>query len=426
MSGSADVRDTSVEDLLEQLAAIGRDPRSPGLRRFAWTPQDDELSRWFEAACAERGLDVVRDRAGNQWAWWGDPDRDGPGVVTGSHLDSVPGGGAYDGPLGVLGALLAVDRLRAEGFEPARPIGLVRFVDEEGARFGLPCAGSRLLTGAVDPAAVLALTDADGTTYADAVRSAGLDPERLGADPDAVARIGEFVELHVEQGYGLAAVDAPVGSGRVIRPHGRWRVEIGGRGDHAGTAFFADRDDPMLELARLIQAARSTAIRHDALATVGRVEVLPNAANAIPSLVRAWLDVRGDSPAQVRSVVGELRFAAFDVVEESWTPATVFGAELSDRVAACAAAALEMAALPGLATGAGHDAGALATAGVPSAMLFVRNPTGVSHAPDEQATAEDCDAGVRALAAVLADLAGEPAPAGEGPTDEPDGDPASS
>src|SRR6187200_2009603 len=116
------------------LLPIGRDGGTGGYRRFAWSREDHTLREWFAGECATRGLDLVEDRMGNQWAWWGDPDAQGAGVVTGSHLDSVPDGGAYDGPLGVISALAAVDRLRARGIQPARPIGIVNFVDEEGAR----------------------------------------------------------------------------------------------------------------------------------------------------------------------------------------------------------------------------------------------------------------------------------------------------
>ncbi len=395
----------SANALLEQIAAIGRDPVSGGYRRFAFTAEDAELGDWFTAACAERGLDVQTDRCGNQWAWWGDPDAE-PGVVTGSHLDSVPDGGAFDGPLGVVSALAAVDRLRAQGAKPARPLGVVRFVDEEGARFGLACSGSRLLTGAVEPARVLALRDGDAVTYAEAMTCAGLDPGAAGPDPRLIARVGCFVELHVEQGRGLVELDAPVGVATMIRPHGRWRIDLPGRADHAGTTQLADRDDPMLRLAALILAAREAAGLHDAVATVGKVDVRPNAVNAIPSRVRAWLDARADTPEQVRALLAELATAGFEAVEESWTGVTRFEPDLTARIAWVAAAGLDHSRVPGLATGAGHDAGILAGAGIPTAMLFVRNPTGVSHAPGEHAEPDDVRAGVDALAAVLADLSG--------------------
>jgi N-carbamoyl-L-amino-acid hydrolase len=137
----------------------------------------------------------VEDRAGNQWAWWGDPDTT-PGVVIGSHLDSVPDGGAFDGPLGVVSALATVDALRDAGVAPDVPLGVVNFVDEEGARFGIACAGSRIITGALDADRARSLTDADGVSMAEAWRRAGRDPETLGRDDEAVRRDGRFVELH--------------------------------------------------------------------------------------------------------------------------------------------------------------------------------------------------------------------------------------
>lgn len=397
----------TVTKLLDAIADIGRDPATGGYRRFAFSREDAELAQWFAAEASARGLEVTTDRCGNQWAWWGDPEAAGPGgaVVTGSHLDSVPDGGAFDGPLGVAAALVAVDLLRDKGFRPQRPLGLVRFVDEEGARFGLACSGSRLLAGAADPARVLGLRDRDGITYAEAMAAAGLDPGQAGPDREALSRIGAFVELHVEQGRGLAGLGAPVGVASLIRPHGRWRVDLSGRADHAGTTLLADRDDPMLSLARLITAARGAAAGNRALATVGRVEVRPNAVNAIPSSVSAWLDVRADTEEQVRRVLAELAAAGFGPVEESWTAVTPMDPGLSAEVGRAAGAALGGAS-PVLATGAGHDAGVLAQAGIPAAMIFVRNPTGVSHAPAEYAEPVDCEAGAAALAGALIRLVG--------------------
>src|SRR3954451_24525280 len=193
------------------LLPVGRSAATKGYRRFAWTRADLTLREWFAAEAARRGLDLVVDRNGNQWAWWGDPDRDGPGVVLGSHLDSVPDGGAFDGPLGVLSAFAALDRLRAEGATPARPVAVACFADEEGARFGVACAGSRLLTGTLAADRARGLRDDDGRTLGEAVTGAGLDPAALGRDAETLRRIGVFVELHVEQGRGLVDLGDPVG-----------------------------------------------------------------------------------------------------------------------------------------------------------------------------------------------------------------------
>ncbi|OZM77686.1 allantoate amidohydrolase [Pseudonocardia sp. MH-G8] len=383
-----------------ELEPVGRDARSGGYRRFAWTSADAALRGWFAGAAQARGLDVTTDRAGNLWAWAGDPDADGPGLVVGSHLDSVPDGGAFDGPLGVVSALAALDALRARGWAPRRPLGIAVFADEEGARFGVACAGSRILTGVLDADRARALSDADGTSMAEAMAAAGHDPGRVGKDEETLRRVGTFVELHVEQGRALVDTGAAVGVAAAIWPHGRWRLDLRGRADHAGTTLLADRDDPMLRLAEAIAAARSAATEHEILATIGKLAVEPNGVNAIPSAVTAWLDARGPGEPDVRSVVAAVGAAAgVEPVEESFTPSTTFDAGLRDRLATLLGGA------PVLPTGAGHDAGILAAAGIPTAMLFVRNPTGVSHSPHEHAEPADCHHGVAALARVLEELA---------------------
>lgn len=407
--------------LWAELEPVGR-AHSGGYRRFAWTPEDRTLREWFAGACAARGLEVTEDRMGNQWAWWGDPDAavtaGDPGVVTGSHLDSVPDGGAFDGPLGVVSALAAVDLLREWGVRPRRPLGVVAFVDEEGARFGVACAGSRVVTGAMSADRALGLRDADGLSMAEALRAAGRDPHEVGADPETLRRVGAFVELHVEQGKGLVDLDRAVAVGSDIWPHGRWRFDFPGTADHAGTTRLRDRQDAMLGYADLVLAAREAAERRECVATVGKVHVEPGGVNAIPSRVTGWLDSRGPDERQVRALVADLTRRAgtrdAQVSEESWTPTTRFDADLADRLSRSLADAdgdtgsgradASRLSVPVLGTGAGHDAGILAAAGIPAGMLFVRNPTGVSHSPAEHAPVQDCHAGVRALATALRDL----------------------
>jgi len=394
---------TAFDDMWSAIAPIGLDPGTGGYRRFAWTREDAELREWFAGAASARGLDLVIDRAGNQWAWWGDPDAavaaGRPGVVIGSHLDSVPDGGAFDGPLGVVSALAVIDALKARGFEPTRPIGVASFIDEEGARFGIACAGSRLITGQLDAGTAKALRDADGVTMAEAMTAAGHAVEHVGPDAETLSRIGTFVELHVEQGRGLVDLGRPVAVASVIRPHGRWHVDLDGEANHAGTTRLEDRRDPMLNLARTVLAANAAATELGCVATVGKIRVEPNGVNAIPSRVTAWLDARGPGEAAVRAVVEVVARQSGSVpVQESWTPETVFDEPLAQRLSAL----LDDA--PMLATGAGHDAGVLATAGLSTAMLFVRNPTGISHSPAEFAEPDDCHRGVEALAAVTEEL----------------------
>jgi len=396
---------TGFDDLWAEIAGIGRVDASGGYRRFGWTETDLSLRAWFEVACRARQLTVTQDRIGNQWAWWGDPDRgSAKGVVTGSHLDSVPDGGGYDGPLGVVSALAAIDQLRDRGFVPARPIGVVAFVEEEGARFGVGCVGSKVITGALPAEQALALTDADGTTLAHALAAAGTDPAMIGRDEEALGRIGCFVELHVEQGRGLAELGRAVAVGGSIWPHGRWRLDFPGEANHAGTTRLADRKDAAIGCAQAVLAARASADRHDCVGTVGRIDVRPGGVNAIPRSATAWLDARGRDEAAVRAVVRDVTAIAARhggaVRQESWTDGIDFDQALVARLASL----LDDA--PVLGTAAGHDAGILAGAGIPAAMLFVRNPTGVSHSPAEFAERDDCLAGVDALATVLAELAG--------------------
>ncbi len=391
--------------LLGEIAEVGRDARRGGYTRHVFDDAERELRAWFAERAERLGLAVTTDRNGNVWAWWGEPGPDA--LVTGSHLDSVPGGGPHDGPLGVVSALAAVERLQTAGFSPSRPVAVVVFAEEEGSRFAIACLGSRLLTGALSAERAASLTDAAGNRFGDVARAASLGS--FGADAEALARIGVFVELHVEQGRGLVDLDAPVAVGSTILEHGRWRIDVRGQGNHAGTTALADRRDPMLPAAYAVLAARrAAAARTGSRATIGRLEPVPGGTNVIASRVSAWLDVRADSEHDTRDIVAEIAAGVAEaaaaegceasVVEESYTGEVSFDPQLRDRLASA------LGGVPVLPTGAGHDAGVLA-AHVPTAMLFVRNPSGISHAPEEGADDAAIDAGVDALVRTIEELA---------------------
>jgi N-carbamoyl-L-amino-acid hydrolase len=402
----------SFQEMWRELAPVGRHAESGGYRRFAWTGADTECRAWFEEQAAARGLTYEVDRNGNQWAWLGDPTA-GDAVVTGSHLDSVPDGGAFDGPLGVVSSFAALDELRGRNARFTRPLAVVNFGDEEGARFGLACVGSRLTAGQLTAEQARRLTDQAGVTLPEAMAAAGHDPDAIGPDPERLARIGAFVELHVEQGRALDLTGDAVGVASAIWPHGRWRFDFRGEANHAGTTRLADRRDPMLSYAETVLAARREAELAGAVATFGKIAVEPNGVNAIPSLVRGWLDSRAADQRTLDTVVTGIERAAreyaevhgvdLDVVRESFTPVVEFDHALRDELARILGKDTGLT-VPVLGTGAGHDAGIL-SASVPTAMLFVRNPTGVSHSPAEFAAEDDCVAGVRALADVLEGLA---------------------
>ncbi|MBE9498705.1 M20/M25/M40 family metallo-hydrolase [Streptomyces sp. GKU 257-1] len=409
----------SFRQMWRELLPLGRSAAG-GYRRFAWTGPDLECREWFREQAAVRGLAYEVDRNGNQWAWAGpDPEAAGAGpgggsagdaVVTGSHLDSVPDGGAFDGPLGVLSALAAHDELRARGTAFTRPLAIVNFADEEGARFGLACVGSRLASGALSRQGAHALRDADGVTLAQAMEAAGQDPGTLGPDPERLARIGAFVELHIEQGRALAETAHPVAVASAIWPHGRWRFDFRGEANHARghhPAGGPPGSDAHLRQHRAGGPQEGAAggraghlrpggrgaergERHPVPGQRLARRAGPGPGNAGERRRRDRTRRRGAGRAGRRARRGHrgVRDAAGRVRPRAARP----GPGPARRRGAGAAH-----------RGAGHDAGIL-SASAPTAMLYVRNPTGVSHSPAEFAEEDDCAAGVTALADVLEGL----------------------
>src|SRR6478752_7425238 len=219
------------ERMWGDLAPVGRSAASGGYFRQPFTTPERELSAWFVEQCEARRLRVESDGFGNVVGWW--DAGDGPAVLTGSHLDSVLDGGAYDGPLGVVSSLAAIDLLRARGVQPGRPVVVGAFAEEEGSRFGIACLGSRLASGTTTPEAARELRDRDGVPLLDAMAAAGVEPS-LGR-ADWLDRIGCFLELHVEQGRDLVDRDEVVGLATEIWPHGRYRFDFTGEANHAGT-----------------------------------------------------------------------------------------------------------------------------------------------------------------------------------------------
>ncbi len=397
------------ERWFDGLAAIGKLP-SGGYQRFAWTPEDASAQEWFRTVAIEIGLELETDRNGNIWAWWGAP---GPGtILTGSHLDSVADGGTYDGGLGLVSGLLAVDELRRQGVQPTRPIAVVAFADEEGGRYNSACFGSSLMAGVKHPEDLVDRVDAEGVSMRQALSDFGVDPDGLGPDPKRVEWIDVMVELHVEQGRGLVHHDAVVGLATAIWPHGRWQITLDGEANHAGTTQLEDRRDPALVVAGAIQAARDVAGELESLATIGKLSVEPNAPNAVPSRLIAILDARCPDDETLAQLVATISGRVQALADEHGVGFSITNQSIAARVdfdtdlyAACERSLVSRGRkVIGVPTAAGHDAGALA-ASFPTAMLFVRNETGISHSPAEYATTEDCVEGTIALAEILQDLA---------------------
>lgn len=422
----------TVNSLMQAIADIGADPIRGGYSRPVYSDADLTLREWFISEAQTRGLDVETDHNGIIWAWWDRQASAGESVeatrrnsvVTGSHLDSVPGGGAFDGPLGVASALAALDELKAReqsgALKRRRCLAITVFPEEEGSRFGVACLGSRLMTGAITREKALNLRDSEGLSFGEVAADHGLTPDLIGEDLARLSTIGAFVELHVEQGRGIntpeyTAADGKqpaVAVGNTILGHGRWRLSVNGQGNHAGTTLMDDRADPMVAAAEITLATRNTAREHPgARATVGRLQPIPGGTNVIASRVDLWLDVRHPQDEVTATVVEKIYSRAKDcalahgcqveMVEESYSGTVHFSPELSSQLEAAVRRTVPDA--PILPTGAGHDAGVLA-AHVPSGMIYVRNPTGISHAPEESVENDDADQGVQALADALSGL----------------------
>jgi acetylornithine deacetylase/succinyl-diaminopimelate desuccinylase-like protein len=344
-----------VLERLDRLYAIGG---GPGAYRLGGSRQEDEAHELVAGWMREAGLEVDVDEAGNLFGRLRGLRPELPEVWTGSHLDTVPNGGRFDGALGVVGGLEAVERAGRQG----RSLVVVAFRDEEGCR-GRGCVGSR------------------------AVRDRGLEPV-----PAA------FVELHVEQGPRLEAAGAPLGVVTGIVAAARGEVVFEGREGHAGTTPMATRDDAVVAAADFVLRLRDAAAAVDgAVATVGRIEVEPGATNVIPGRVVVSVDLRAPDDERLESVsaVVPTELVQTAAVAMARAPSAV----LRDELEALGLPIVE------LASGAGHDAGVLAAAGVPTAMLFVRSLNGgISHSPDEHSSAEDIELAVTALAGALARL----------------------
>jgi allantoate deiminase len=339
-----------LDDRLEHLYAIG-DGR--GANRPGFSAAEDEALDLAAAWMEDAGLAVSRDAAGNLVGRLAGEDPQLPEVWTGSHLDSVPEGGKYDGALGVVAGLEAIQRL---GRRPST-LAVVAFRAEETG-----CQGSRAFVSSGQPLP------------------------------------GAYVEVHVEQGPRLAAANAPLGVVSGIAAYLRRLVVFEGVAGHAGTTPMAERDDALVKAAEYILRAREAA-RDDAVATVGQVEVEPGAVNVIPGRVTVSVDVRAPDGARLEELARDLGLDPLPRVEPIPMDATVRAA-LAEELAQRGMPARE------LVSWAGHDAGVLAAAGVPSGMLFVRSLAGgASHTPDEYSSPEDVELAVDVLAGALARLA---------------------
>jgi allantoate deiminase len=387
---------------LEAAAAIGADPRG-GVSRFAWTPELARANEWLMERLAELGLEVELDAAGNVLGRW--HAGAGEAILLGSHLDTVPNGGRYDGALGVLAALDVVRRLKAEGVEPKRPLWVVSFNDEEGGRFQTGMLGSRAFCGDCD------LEDWSGRGVPEAMAEAGFDFARLPA-ARGIDAVGAYLELHIEQGPVLERAGIDLGVVTAITGMLGFRARFLGEANHAGTTPMELRRDALAGAARGVLALREEArARDDTTANVGVITAEPGGFNVVPGAAEITVDIRSPTPdgfARLEPFVRETleRIAAeeslgLELRETHRKEPVPLDAELQDRLEEAARA--EGATMLRLPSGAGHDAMVLAHH-VPAAMLFVPSRGGLSHTPEEFSTPEHCELGARVLARTVRGL----------------------
>ena len=381
---------------LEAAARIGADEHG-GISRFAWTPELSQANAWLMERLAELGLEVELDPAGNVLGRW--EAGEGTAVLVGSHLDTVPGGGRFDGALGVLAAVDVVRRLKAEAVEPRRPVWIASFNDEEGARFQTGMLGSRAFCGECD------LADWGGRGVPAAMVEAGQDFAALPA-ARRVQDVGAFLELHIEQGPVLERRGVDLGIVTAVTGILGFRARFLGEANHAGTTPMEQRRDALAGAARAVLALRDAARAGDDMtANVGVIAAEPGGFNVVPGAAEFTIDVRSPSPQrfaalepfvrETLTVIADEEGLGLALAETHRKPPVELDAGLQDVLEE--AGREEGATTLRMPSGAGHDAMVLAHH-VPAAMLFVPSRGGVSHSPDEYTPPEHCELGARVLA----------------------------
>jgi hydantoinase/carbamoylase family amidase len=379
-----------------------------GVTRLAWSSELRDVLGWLTEQLEALGLEVEIDAAGNLIARW--DAGSGKPIAVGSHLDTVPSGGRYDGALGVLSGLQAIRLLKEKGFEPRRPLWLISFMDEEGARFGAALFGSRAFVGK-DLGDLADRRDPDGTSLREAMAGLGFDFDRV-ASARRVDELGGYLELHIEQGPVLETEGIEIGIVTGIVGLLGFRARFVGEANHAGTTPMGLRRDALCGAATAVLALRDAGRARDDITTnVGIISAEPGGFNVVPGAAEFSIDVRSateDGYATLEPLVRETlgRIAAEQDLELELTEVyrldpLPLASELIETLEQAAQA--EGATSRRMPSGAGHDAMEVGRH-VPAGMLFVPSRKGISHSPEEFTEPEHCELGARVLARALESL----------------------
>ena len=408
---SAAINSARLNDHLNALGAIGRDEF--GMQRVAFSRQDVAGRDYVSGLMRGAGMSVRIDPAGNMIGRLEGSESGRPAIVLGSHTDTVPSGGAYDGALGVIAAIEVVETLRDAGQTPRHPIEVMVFTNEEGTSFHRWLLGSRAIAGLWEAEDFAAVAD-DGSTLAETLPNIGGNISRIEAARRRPEEFACYFELHIEQGPTLHRGGFPIGVVTGITGRSVYHVDIVGEANHAGTTPMALRRDAMSAAAQIALAVRRIAGEMEVcrVGTVGSMDVHPNAGNVIPGRVQMGVEFRDERMESLAAAEVELRRTAEEVghaeqvgitvTAQRNTPSVPISTNMQQLVAdASEMAGLEHVSLP---SGAGHDAQAIAAI-TPAAMVFVPSVNGISHAPAEYSAPEDCANGTQVLlnALLLAD-----------------------
>jgi N-carbamoyl-L-amino-acid hydrolase len=387
---------------LDHLATIGADPEG-GVSRLAYSPADVHGRVWVRETMLGLGMEARRDEALNVMGRYPGLESRLKPLALGSHTDTVPNGGRFDGALGVAAALACVRALRDAGIRLRHPVEVIDFAAEE-ATLGGGTLGSLAMTGRLPPG-VMQRPAWDGRPSAAHLRDAGLDPLALGRAVRPGRCLAAYLELHIEQGATLEAAGIPIGVVEGIVGIRRCAVSFAGRANHAGTTAMDGRRDALVMAAPFVLAVRDVAAAAGIVGTVGVLRVQPGAPNVIPGRVELEAEFRGLDEAVLDRVEADLTAAAERLGGElkrtsAKAPTRSHPALVAAVEAACDALGLARLGMP---SGAGHDAMVIGER-IPQAMVFVPSRGGVSHSPDEFTEPERCVDGARVLLRALLEL----------------------